>query len=159
KDVKVAATSITDPKNPKSLIRTPGLALAVKVVPGEKPPVEKPLTVFEDEPEFVGNLTEGGGQASLATDEKFSGTASVKVTPDQKFSAALRGLGIKTRERRGRGDFCFLQFARKKQGGQAICMQLKHDARWAPAGDKPEKKFRYHAGPGGECFGASLALD
>ena len=51
-----------------------------------------------------------------------------------------------------------MQFAWKKQGGQAICLQLNHDGQWGPTGDKPAK-FRYHAGSGGECYGASLALD
>jgi hypothetical protein len=42
KDVKVEATSLTDPKDPKSVFRAGGAALAVVVVPGEKPPEEKP---------------------------------------------------------------------------------------------------------------------
>ncbi|REK09962.1 MAG: hypothetical protein DWQ37_17835 [Planctomycetota bacterium] len=41
KDVEVSAISLTDPKDPKSVIQVGTLPLAVKVVPGEAPP-EKP---------------------------------------------------------------------------------------------------------------------
>ena len=51
-----------------------------------------------------------------------------------------------------------MRFAWKKQGGQTICLQLNHDGQWGPIGANPAK-FRYHAGPGGECFGASVTLD
>ncbi|MEX0676351.1 MAG: hypothetical protein WD063_04710 [Pirellulales bacterium] len=42
KDVKVSATSLTDPKNPKSVFRAGEVPLSVVVVSGEKPPDEKP---------------------------------------------------------------------------------------------------------------------
>ncbi len=157
-NVKLVATSLTDAKNPKSIIRAPEILVAVKVVAGEKPPVEKPLAIFEDEAEFAANLNQGGGQATLFGEEKYSGSASTKVTPDQRFNPALPGLGLKIREKPATGEFRYLRFAWKKQGGQAICLQLNHDGQWGPSGTSPAK-FRYHAGPGGECFGASLAVD
>ncbi len=160
--VKIVGTSQVDLKNPKLVLRTSELPLAVTVVPGEKPAekpsVEKPLAIFEDQAEFVANLKDGGGTATLFDGEKYSGAASVKVTPDQRFNPALPGLGVKIREKPGPGEFRYLQFAWKKQGGGAICLQLNHDGQWGPTGDKPAK-FRYHAGGGGECFGASLGLD
>ncbi len=157
-NVKLVGTSQVDAKNPSSILRTSELPVAVKVVKGEKPPQEKPLAIFEDQPEFVANLKEGGGQATLFSEEKYAGTASVKVTPDQRFNPALPGLGLKIREKPAPGEYRYLRFAWKKQGGQAICLQLNHDGLWGPAGANPAK-FRYHAGPGGECFGASLAID
>lgn len=42
KGVKVAATSLTDPKDPKSIFNAGEIPLSVVVVPGEKPPEEKP---------------------------------------------------------------------------------------------------------------------
>ncbi|HEX3727408.1 MAG TPA: hypothetical protein VHV08_14240, partial [Pirellulales bacterium] len=157
-NVKLVATSQTDPKNPATALRTNEVDLAVKVVPGDKPPPEKPLAVFEDQVEFLANLNQGDGHASLVAEEKFSGLASIKVTPVQRFNPALPGLALKIRERPGPGEFRYLQFAWRKQGGQAICLQLNHDGQWGPAAGNPAK-FRYHAGPGGECFGASLAVD
>jgi hypothetical protein len=155
---KLIATSTVDPKNPKSVVRADEVALALKVVPGEKPAINKPLAIFEDQPEFAATLTEGGGQISLISDQKYSGAASLKVTPDQKYNPALPGLGVKIRERPQPGEFRFLRFVWKKQGGQAICLQLNHDGQWGPSA-AGGGKFRYHAGPGGECYGGSLALD
>jgi hypothetical protein len=157
-NVKIVGSSQIDPKNAKSILQSGEVPVALTVVKGEKPPVEKPLAIFEDQAEFVANLKEGGGQASLFADEKYSGAASVKVTPDQRFNPALPGLGLKIREKPGPGEFRYLQFAWKKQGGQAICLQLNHDGQWGPAGTNPAK-FRYHAGPAGEVFGASVAVD
>jgi hypothetical protein len=157
KNVKLVAVSLINPADPKSAIRAAELPLAVNVVPGGRPPVQ-PLAVFEDQPEFVASLTEGGGQATLDAEQKFSGAASVKVTPDQKFNAALPGLGMKIRENPGPGEFRYLRFVWKKQGGQAVCIQLNHDGQWGPANSNPAS-FRYHAGTAGQCFGASLAID
>jgi hypothetical protein len=123
-------------------------------VPGEKPAV---LAVFEDQPEFVTNLKLGSGQATLEPTDKFSGGAAVKVTPDQRYSEALPGLGVKIRERPAAGEYRYLQFAWRKQGGQSICLQLNHDGHWGPIGGNASK-FRYHAGPGPECFGASVVV-
>ncbi len=156
--VKIVASRQLDPKEAKSTVRSNALPVAIKVVPGDKPPPEQPRVVFEDNVDFLANLTEGGGQASIIADQKYSGLASIRVTPDQKFNPALPGLNVKIREYPAPGEYRYLQFAWKKQGGQAICLQLNHDGKWGPEGDgKP--KFRYHAGPGGECFGASLAVD
>jgi hypothetical protein len=156
--VKIVASRQLDPKEAKSTVRSNARPVAIKVVPGDKPPPEQPRVVFEDNVEFLANLTEGGGQASLIADQKYSGLASIRVTPDQKFNPALPGLNVRIREFPAPGEYRYLQFAWKKQGGQAICLQLNHDGKWGPEGDgKP--KFRYHAGPGGECFGASVAVD
>jgi hypothetical protein len=157
KNVKLAAVGLLNPADPKSELRAAELPLAVKVVPGGRPPMP-PHAVFEDQPEFVASLVEGGGQATLDAEQKYSGAASVKVTPDQKFNPALPGLGMKIRENPGPGEFRYLRFAWKKQGGQAVCLQLNHDGQWGPAPNSPAS-FRYHAGTGGQCFGASLAID
>jgi hypothetical protein len=157
-NVKLSAVSLIDIKNPKSEIRADEVPVAVRVVAGEKPPVEKPLAVFDDQPEFVANLTEGGGQAALFSDEKYSGAVCVKVTPDQRFNPALPGLNVKIRENPAPGEYRYLRFAWKKQGGQAICLQLNHDGQWGPAADRPAK-FRYHAGPAGEVYGGSVGVD
>lgn len=119
----------------------------------------QPLAVFEDQPEFVTHLDQGGGTASLHADEKYSGAASVKVTPDQRFNPALPGLGVKISENPVPGEFRFLQFAWKKVGGERICLQLNHDGQWGPSPQNPGK-FRYDAGPAqGESYGAALRID
>jgi hypothetical protein len=132
----------------------------IRVVPGEKPAMEMPLTIFEDNPEFVQQLAKGDGQASLDEEQKYSGKASVKVTPGQRFNESLPGLPVAIRENPGPGEYRYLRFAWRKVGGESICLQLNHDGKWGPGGSGKEgARFRYHAGPGGECYGASLALD
>lgn len=116
--------------------------------------------VFEDEEAFVAALEKGAGQLSLETSDKYSGNSCLKVTPDQRFNESLPGLGVKIKEKPEAGEFRYLQFAWKKKGGDSICLQLNHDGLWGPGGaGRPEAKFRYHSGPGAECYGASLLLD
>lgn len=122
-------------------------------------PAEPPLAVFEDQPEFATHLNEGDGAATLSTDDKFSGAASVKVTPGQRFNPMLPGLVVKIRQTPGPGEYRYLQFAWKKQGGERICLQLNHDGQWGPTGGSPAK-FRYDAGPAAdESYGAALRVD
>jgi hypothetical protein len=119
---------------------------------------EPPLAIFEDQPEFVANLTQGAGVAALEPSEKYSGAASVKVTPDQKYNPALPGLGVKIRQNPVAGEYRYLRYAWRKQGGQMICLQLNHDGVWGPA-TAGAPKFRYDAGGGPESYGAAVRVD
>ncbi len=120
------------------------------------PPLQ-PLAIFEDQASFVHDLLEGAGTAELDSQEKYSGKSSVRVTPDQRFNERLPGLKIAIRQNPGPGEYRFLRFAWKKKGGETICLQLNHDGQWGPIAGSPGK-FRYHAGPGPEPFGASIAV-
>lgn len=105
-----------------------------------KKPTAGLLKIFEDEPGFVEalKLADLGAQAVLVSDEAYSGRASVKVTPSQRYSEALPGLDVKIRKRPTAPDeYRYLRFAWKKRGGQQIWLQLHHPGNW----------FRYRAGP------------
>lgn len=94
--------------------------------------------VFEDERAFVAALTQGNGQAMLATDESYSGKASIMVTGVQRFGEAMPGLRVKIRKNpNGPDEYRYLQFAWKKLGGREICLQLHYPSNW----------FNYSAGP------------
>ncbi len=141
-------------------VRSNAVDVAINVVAGEKPAAEPPKEIFEDDEAFVGLLTEGGGRAIPDQRDTYSGKYCLRVTPDQKFNANLPNLGVKIRENPGPGEYRYIRFAWKKAGGNSICLQLAHDGQFGPGGGGQEgAKFRYHAGPGGECFGASLAID
>jgi hypothetical protein len=156
KDLKLVA--ISAPSGQRSPRSAPAL-VNVKVVAGEKPNVEPPREVFEDDEQFAALLTEGGGQATVVAGQKYSGEKSLRVSPDQKLNPKLPNLGVNIRENPGPGEYRYLQFAWRKQGGSSICLQLNHDGAWGPAsGGRPEASFRYHAGPGPECFGASVQV-
>lgn len=151
--------AVSDPAKADA-IRSNEVAVAINVVPGEKPPAEMPKEIFEDDEKFVALLAEGGGQASLDTADKHFGKAAIKVTPDQRFNPNLPGLAVKIRENPAPGEFRFIRFAWKKKGGTAICLQLNHDGAWGPGGTGKEgAKFRYHAGATGEVYGGSLGVD
>lgn len=157
KDVKLVA--VAAPVSPNS-VRSQAVAVSIKVVAGEKPLAEQPLEVFEDDEKFIALLTEGGGKAVPENRDKFSGQTCLRVNGDQKFNAKLPGLSLKVRENPGPGEIRYIRFAWKKQGGNTICLQLNHDGTWGPGGTGREgAKFRYHAGPGGECYGGSLVID
>lgn len=143
-----------------SSVRSNAIAVDIKVVSGEKPPAEQPLEVFEDDEKFIALLTEGGGKAVPENRDKFSGQTCLRVNGDQKFAKKLPQLGLKVRENPGPGEVRYIRFAWKKQGGNTICLQLNHDGAFGPGGSGREgAKFRYHAGPGGECYGSSLVID
>jgi hypothetical protein len=161
KDVKLVAEFRPNPEIADLFVRSgPASVGLIKVVPGEPPPSNATLTVFEDDEKFVSYLSKGGGQISLDTQEKLSGNAAVKVTPDQRYNETVPGLNVKIREKPESGEYRYLRFAWKKKGGASVCLQLNHDGVWGVGGSgKPGAKFRYHAGPGGECYGASLVVD
>jgi hypothetical protein len=141
-------------------VRSNEIAVSVTLTPGEKPEAEPPKEIFEDDEHFPELLTEGGGRAIPEVRDMYSGKISMRVTPDQKVNSMLPGLGVKIRENPAPGEYRYLRFAWKKAGGNTICLQLAHDGTFGPGGTGREgAKFRYHAGPGGECFGASLAID
>jgi hypothetical protein len=144
-----------------SSVKSNAIEVAVNVVPGEKPAAEPPKEIFEDDEKFAALLTEGGGRAIPDQRDKYNGTYSLRVTPDQKFNPNLPMLGVKIRENPGPGEYRYIRFAWRKQGGNSICLQLNHDGNWGPGGEGAREgaKFRYHAGPGGECYGASLVIN
>jgi hypothetical protein len=119
---------------------------------------EKPLVVFEDQKTFVANLNEGGGTGQIENTDRYSGTSSVKITPDQRFNERLPGLRVKIAENPGAGEYRFLRYAWKKKGGAMICLQLNHDGQWGPTAGMAGK-FRYYAGAGPEPYGAALQVD
>jgi hypothetical protein len=158
-EVKGKLVALSAPATATS-IRSNAIDVTINVVPGEKPAAEQPKEIFEDSEEFAKLLTEGGGAALVFSRDKYSGAACLRITPDQKFNPKLPSLGVNIRENPGPGEFRYLRYAWKKTGGNTICLQLNHDGAWGPGGAGREgAKFRYHAGPAGEQFGGSLAID
>jgi hypothetical protein len=157
KNVRLVAVSLATPGDLENAVRTNQVPLTLKVVGGERPAIEPPLRIFEDEEEFATSLNQGGGQIRLEGGEKYSGNSSVRVQPDQRFNPALSSLGVKIRKDPGPGEYRYLRFAWKKQGGNQLCLQLNHDGAWGPTAGGTGAKFRYHAGPG-DCYGASVRV-
>lgn len=150
---------VVQPPVSATSVRAGELPVEIQVVEGTKPVAEQPLVIFDEETDFVASLTEGAGKAEFDERQKYAGKAGLKVTPDQKHQKP-GALAIKIRENPGPGEYRYLHFAWRKQGGNTICLQLNHDGTWGPGGTGREgAKFRYHAGPGGECYGGSVVVD
>jgi len=153
-DVAVKAELLSaDGKQVLATGTTPALRL-----PTEDLRFAEPLVIWEDDANIVAQLTEGKGEATLDKENRHHGDAALKVTGQRRGAAKLGELAVPIRQFPGSGEYRFVRFAWKKQGGQAVCLELAHDGKFGPEGDKAPS-FRYHAGPAANCFGASVAVD
>ncbi len=105
---------------------------------------QSPLVVlFEDEAAVVPALNQGKGRISLDSNDRHSGSASLVVTPPQRFSENIKGWKYRIREKPQAGDFRYLRFAWKKRGGGGVMLELANSGKW-PGVKQP--KGRYVAG-------------
>jgi hypothetical protein len=119
------------------------------------------LRLFADEAEFPGRLAEGSGRAELVEGDRFAGTAALQVAGGERAAMALPGLPVRIREQPRLGEFRYLRFAWKKQGGGRIALQLGHDGRFGPIQverTSDRDSFRYDAGDGQRVYGAAIRL-
>jgi len=104
---------------------------------------------FEDDARFVGELAEGAGTISLETSDKFSGTASLRVTPDDRGNANLPDWNVPIRGEPHLGEYRFVRFAWKKKEGKQIGLHLARNGAFAAALENdPKLSYRYHVGRG-----------
>jgi putative heme-binding domain-containing protein len=101
------------------------------------------VTLFDDERGFADLLKEGEGTATIDSQEHFSGTASLRITPPQRWSLRLPGWSYRITEKPGPGEFRYLRFAWKSRGGEGVMIELAGSGQWPPA-DKP--LWRYYSG-------------
>ncbi len=80
--------------------------------------------VFEDQPEFITNLSQGAGTAALDAADKLSRRGERKDHARAALQSLAPCLGVKIRQNPGPGEYRYLQFAWKKQGGERICLQV-----------------------------------
>jgi putative heme-binding domain-containing protein len=100
-------------------------------------------TLFDDEVSFPSLLSEGDGRVRIVSDDVFSGTVSLVVSPPQRFSGRIPGWEFLIRENPGSGEYRYLRYAWKQRTGHGIMLELADDGRW-PAADSPS--HRYFAG-------------
>ena len=106
-----------------------------------RPPTRRVL--FEDNPVILNWLNEGGGTATVVTDDKSSGVASLKITPLQRYSNQIPNWEFKIRENPGAGEFRFLRLAWKAPSADGVMLEIADGGRW-PAPDSPKR--RYYSG-------------
>ena len=104
---------------------------------------------FDDDPEFVAELADGTGTGQLEKTDKFTGSASLRVTPDDKNNPAMPGWVLPIRSDPNPGEYRFVRFAWKKRGGKQIGLHLAQSGAFAPAAQIESKlTLRYHVGRG-----------
>jgi hypothetical protein len=120
------------------------LMLVAGAAPYQPPQADGPIVVLldEDTEALYPLLTNVSGEAgTIAREDRdvFAGAEAVRVTPVQKYMAHLPGWTFPVAETPGDGEYRFVRFAWKKQGGSGVMVQL-HDAL------KQGWGLRYYAG-------------
>lgn len=98
----------------------------------QQPKADEPRAVFElledDNEALVRQMNNDGGLDATKIQHDFrdfySGVASVRVTPFQRFSSRLGGWNYPIVEKPGPGQYRYLRFAWKREGGAGIMIQL-----------------------------------
>ncbi|MCL4205064.1 MAG: c-type cytochrome [Pirellulaceae bacterium] len=104
-------------------------------------PVPPPrIVLFEDDPKFPAWLNEGQGTATIETEDVHSGTASLAVTPPQRFAARIPGWQYVIREHPRPGEYRYLQFAWKADTARGVMLELADQGTWPPA-DRPLRRY------------------
>ncbi len=99
--------------------------------------------LFDDREDFVDQLVDGKGRASIDWQDKHRGAASLRVTPPQRYSARIAGWSFRMRETPGPGEYRYIRFAWKSAGASGVMIEIANSGAWPPA-KKPV--FRYYAG-------------
>ena len=117
------------------------------------------LTVWDDEPAWLDELTQGDGQATRDVTVGFSGNSAIKVQGGEIGHNLLLSGGVKIREQPRLGEYRFIRFAWKKPAGQPLGLQLAADGRWGERSTNQERlTFRYDAGQGDRIYGGARRL-
>lgn len=128
------------PHGELSLVDWKGVSLSA-----DRPGVFK---VFEDEEKFASELRQGERPLiSLSADQPYSGTHSLRVVGGSAENGRLTGLDTWIAEQPRNGQYRFLVFAWKKEGGNRILLQLAHEGRFSEhiaqlfqPGERPGRK-------------------
>jgi hypothetical protein len=90
------------------------------------------VQLFEDDDALIEQLDQGEGEMTLTTTMPYKGTAALKLTGGDRFQARLRGFAHAISENPRLGEYRFLRFAWKKEGGQSIGLQLGYNGEIGP---------------------------
>lgn len=94
-------------------------------------PEGKPAVVelFEDDADTLVKLLDNGGvaepgQATREDNDRYTGSAALRVTPVQRYSPNIKGWNFPIVEKPQPGQYRYIRFAWKKIGGTGIMVQL-----------------------------------
>ena len=141
---------------PKEKLPAKDIAALEAWVKDGAPWPEPVVVLFEDEEEFLAQLTSGNGRARLVTDDVFRGKAALGMTPLQREGPKIPGWNFEVREQPAAGQVRFMRFAWKKRGGGSVMFELARSGKWPDAKDP---KGRYVAGPNTTGWAAVSVAD
>jgi hypothetical protein len=133
------------------------------VVRDDLKPAARPVVpvrcLFDDQPDAMSFWTAEAGSHAIVQEDSRSGSASLRITPRQG-RVTLSGLALPIREHPGPGEYRFVAFAWRKDGGGRIALQFDHADE---ATDRRKQGqmygYRFDAGDGPKVDGASLRID
>jgi len=88
------------------------------------------LVLFDEQADFANLLKEGDGKAVVTTEDKFTGKASLRISPPQRFSPRIAGWNFTIAEEPGPGEYRYLRFAWKSPTGTGIMLELADNGAW-----------------------------
>ncbi len=109
-------------------------------------------TLFDDDATLLESLTEGDAVVQLSDTGAFAGRHALTVTPMMKAAGIVPGWRHEIVENPGPGQYRWLRFAWRKQGGSGIALQLADEGTFRPLTDP---KLRYYAGATAAPFAAT----
>lgn len=137
-EIKVEITQL--PEGEKSLVDWRAIA-----VTGELPGL---LPLLEDDGAILTQMQEGEGQSAMVEGPQYSGVSCAKVAGGRLAGANLPDLDAAIRDVPRLGEFRYIRFAWKKQGGTEIKLELAHSGAWGKAGKRTSPAYRYRMGSG-----------
>lgn len=147
KSLLVKAISFRDPDlqmPPKQKLADKEIATLTEWVKAGARWPEPVVVLFEDEPQFLAALTSGNGKGRIVTDNTYSGTAALGMTPLQRDNPKIPHWSFPIREKPGAGEFRYLRLAWKKRGEGSVMLEIAQNGNWP---DAKVAKGRYVAGP------------
>ena len=113
------------------------------------------VCLFDEDPEFVERLStrQNGSTPSTFGEGAFEGERSLRVTPNQSFSQRMLGWNLPIRQSPERGEYRWIRFVWRKQGGNGIMLQLADNGGWG------RDTVRYFSGRNAVNYQDSIQVD
>src|SRR5258708_34281269 len=112
-------------QTPQSRVEWRGIGLA------SRDPIV--FEAFEDDRAFVESLTQGTGAVTLDTSDRFAGTGSLRVSPDDRNNPSLPGWNLAIGGDPNPAEYRYVRFAWKNRGGEQIGLHCAENGAFAAA--------------------------
>lgn len=112
-------------------------------------------TLYEDDEKFAASLFARAGKASHETGDRFTGSASLRLSVGTAESPTLPQWKMPIRANPGANEFRYLRYAWRKRGGMGAVLQLADNGDWRSQRAGTARELRY---VGGKVEGVAGAI-